>query len=587
MIGRLPLAAAVLLALLAACAAPPPLADQAQQDPLAAFSKGMWIEAKGTLEAGVPLVREIDELKRDAADKADKSELTAPVDSADATSLRMLGVELTLDDDCEYEDAEKNAITKFTPATGEWLRVKVRLKDGRLRARTLRRTETRTEFKVVGELAMLDAQTRRLEVGNVPLRLAAQAQADRLVSDERDDPLALFFADELKSVPFTFQVTDSLRAGGQLSADVEFEDEADLDRADSGDRRTVDGQVQLNLLWALSDSGSFALLEGRASQRERWRAGGADTSDDAQSISRAYTYLRFSDSLNLQLGRHDFTEQREWLYDRVFDGARLQARAGDWRAELAGAFGREFAEEEGHILEETNVLEANVSYLVSKRHTVTVYALDLDDGSVRDREPTLFGLRSFERPYQGFGHWLEIAYARGKTDGKEVDGFAFDIGGMWRFDGNLRSSVYAGIAYASGRDPNDPRSGFRQTGLHDNNGKFGGVTGFRYYGELFDPELANLEVTTLGAGIRPGSFSADLVFHTYRQDYLSATQVTGLRTQPNGNSERLGWEIDLVLGYRWMNQLSSEFVAAQFQPWDGFDGNDPSHKVTFQVRAKF
>ncbi len=152
MIGRLPLAAAVLLALLAACAAPPPLADQAQQDPLADFTKGMWVEAKGTLEAGVPLVREIDELKRDAADKADKSELTAPVDSADATSLRMLGVELTLDDDCEYEDAEKNAITKFTPATGEWLRVKVRLKDGRLRARTLRRTETRTEFKVLHEL---------------------------------------------------------------------------------------------------------------------------------------------------------------------------------------------------------------------------------------------------------------------------------------------------------------------------------------------------------------------------------------------------------------------------------------------------
>lgn len=574
------------LALLAACATPPEPQNDGQ-GPFAGFKKGMWVEAKGSVDKGVALVTEIDEISRGDGDKADKAELTAPVERADGNQVRLLGHDLVLEDDCEYEAADKSAIDKFTPQVGEWLRVKARYKDGKLRARTLRRSDVRPEFKVVGELALLDQDLRQVEVGHLLLRLAAQAHGDRLTNPERDDPLALFFADEIKSVPFTIQVTDSLRAGGQVSADVDFDDESDLDRDDGGDRRTVDGTAQLDLFWMLDEVGSFALLEGRVSQRERWREGGPDSRDDAQSISRGYAYLRFNDNLNLQIGRHDFTEQREWLYDRVFDGARLQMRAGDWRAEIAGAWGREFAEEETNILEDTRVLEANTSVQLDKRHAVTFYVLDLDDAAARDREPTLFGVRSFERPYLGLGHWLEVAYARGKTDGKRLDGMAFDVGVMWRFAGDWRPYAYAGLAYAAGRDPTDSRGGFRQTGLQDNNAKFGGVTGFRYYGELFDPELANIEITTLGVGVRPGSFSADLVFHTYRQDYLSTTQVTDLRAQPNGNSNNLGWELDLVLGYRWYASLSAELVAAHFEPWAGFDGQDDANRVAVQVRAKF
>ena len=60
---------------------------------------------------------------------------------------------------------------------------------------------------------------------------------------------------------------------------------------------------------------------------------------------------------------------------------------------------------------------------------------------------------------------------------------------------------------------------FRQTGIQDNNDKFGGVTSFKYYGELLEPELSNLHILTAGIGRRFGRrMSLDLIYHNYRQD---------------------------------------------------------------------
>ena len=50
------------------------------------------------------------------------------------------------------------------------------------------------------------------------------------------------------------------------------------------------------------------------------------------------------------------------------------------------------------------------------------------------------------------------------------------------------------MGWAWGSGDQEPQSGnngtFRQTGFQDNNDKWSGVTSFRYYGELVDPELS-------------------------------------------------------------------------------------------------
>src|SRR2546427_792905 len=92
---------------------------------------------------------------------------------------------------------------------------------------------------------------------------------------------------------------------------------------------------------------------------------------------------------------------------------------------------------------------------------------------------------------------------------------------------------------------------FRQSGLQRNRGSLNGVVSFHYYGEVLDPELTNLRIQSLGAGLRPGRpLSLDLLFHRYRQDVPSRRlENTELDAKPSGLDPHLGSEWDLVVGY--------------------------------------
>src|SRR6185503_11368511 len=86
---------------------------------------------------------------------------------------------------------------------------------------------------------------------------------------------------------------------------------------------------------------------------------------------------------------------------------------------------------------------------------------------------------------------------------------------------------------------------FRQTGYEDNTGRFGGFSSFQYYGEVLDPELANIEVMTVGASVRFGyAASVDLVAHNYRQHRPKQDMRAALVPQspPDGSSRDLGRE---------------------------------------------
>ncbi len=569
------------IAALAGCVAP-------TEDPLADLRPGRFIEAKGSYVGGVATVTEIDELPRTVGDKSDKVEVTAPVTTANEGSLQVLGRDLAIDAETTFEDRDKGERSPFVPAPGEWARVKVRTKGDAMRARTVRESAPREQFKVAGEVRRLDEERRELDVAGFVLPLAQDVDATLLGGRDPHDPLSLFLADDQKSVPLSLRLSDSVLMGGQLSAGVEWNDEFDLDDTRDRDRTKPEARAKADVLWLLDDAGSYVFGEAAIGRSDTIRENGDDTRDETAEITRAFVSLRAAEGFQVIAGRQDFDEEREWLYDEVLDGVRGVLSVGAFEFELGGAIGRDFAAAVNST-EDTGLLVGQVRWQLDGDHELGAYVLKRTDDTAADFEPLLYGLRSFSRPRYGFGHWVEIGGAAGSVGGRDVRGHAFDVGATWTFDAPLRPTIGAGIAFASGRADTDPRSGYRQSGLQDDNAKLGGVTSVRYYGELLDPELANLSVTTLCAAIRPlRSASVSVLFHGYRQDVASAVLAdTSLRTTPNGASRDLGHEFDLVLAYRFERSLTVELTAARFEPGSAFAGDTAANLLALTVRTSF
>lgn len=580
--------AATCLALgLTSCVAP-----EGGTPPPPELAAGTWVEVQGRMVDGRPLVEEVEAIERKDSDTSDKLEITAPAEPpVERDTIRVLGTDVQINEKTDYEDGDGEQVEPYPIEIDDWFRVKTRIRSsGALRAREIRPVDTR-RFEIEGEIRELDPGRGMLRVGTISLPLPQDARIS-LAPEEiyaGSDPLRLFQADERKSVPFTIRPLDDFAIGGQVSFAVEHERDRDLNSARERDETAYDVEGKIDLLWTFDAAGSFALLEGRASHKWTDRKNREDEEQARESLSRAYVYAKLSEALRVQVGRHDFDEEREWLYDEVLDGARLIGLVGDFQLEVAGAVGREFAEVEGNPTEDTATFVAVARYFLNEDHWLTAYALARTDSSPDDFQPQLYGVRSYSRPYKGLGHWAELSWARGDDGDRRIDGHAFDVGLLYRFDAPLRPTVAVGYAYGLGRDAADDRVGYRQSGLQDNNSKFGGVTSFKYYGEVFEPELANLDITTVGIGIRPWSaLSFDVVYHGYRQDFVSDTLFPNdLRARPNGRSADLGWEADLIVGYRYARRVTAELIAGRFEPGNAFDQQDPAYRFEAQVRLKF
>ena len=147
----------------------------------------------------------------------------------------------------------------------------------------------------------------------------------------------------------------------------------------------------------------------------------------------------------------------------------------------------------------------------------------------------------------------------------------------------------AGVAFGSGDDGSGTDTTFRQSGLHGNSDRFGGVTSLHYYGEVLDPELSNLAILTFGVGFRPTRRSSvDLVYHRYaqhrRQDDLRDVSIDA---DPDGRSRFIGDEIDLIIGIKEIENIDIELVGGIFLPGRAFENRDPAFFGGITVQFKF
>lgn len=603
-----PLGALALVAL-AVAAAPAPAAA-AGDEPL---RPGAFVEVSGPLErprrATKVRVRE-----PEAGAAPEKLEVTAPADTdlpLEGTHLVILGIDVEVTPETTFEDEAKDEVARFFVHAGDWVKAKVRAaRDGTLKARTIRRAAPRDHFSVEGLVGAVDPAGAWLEIAGVEIdvppgedlrrstKVVLPGETDDKLAGPGEGPLGLFFRDEQKGVPFTIELLPDLFLGGQITGEGRHEDNRRLDEHDRRDKEEFLGEAKLDLLWVFDGEGSFLLAEGTFGGEENLVNWHHEETQEIAALSRGYVYWAPTERLRVQVGRQDFDEEREWIYDEVLDAVRLHWKGAPLEAELSASFGRQHLDQPNETEGIFNAI-ALVRWHLAEKHRVTAYAIERKEtrgragrrGSALDRRH--YGLRSFGRPGTGLRHWLELALAEGTDeDGTEILGFGVDGGLSYVVDAPWRPALTVGAAWGSGDDERDPgarQSRFRQTGLEDNNARQGGVTSYRYYGELLDPELTNLLVTTAIVGVRPvRSFSIDLAFHTYHQDEaVAALGPSNLRATPTGDARFLGWEGDLVLGYRYRDRFNAELILGMFEPGPAFEEDEPAFLVDIQARFKF
>ena len=311
--------------------------------------------------------------------------------------------------------------------------------------------------------------------------------------------------------------------------------------------------------------------------------GTLDTDDSRLGESFIFFDDPFGVDFDIQAGRMDFDDRREWLYDQNLDGLRVYWKVAGWLAELSATT----TLSNGKLWDENT--NNYIAYLSDSGRHFAAYVIHRDTDLLWEEKVTHMGMRAFGAWPPKHDSWLEISHMRGRRDETDLQGWGIDIGTTR----TLGKRWYLTAGWAFGQGDDNTRDGtdgnFRQTRLQDNNGKFGGVTSFRFYGELIDPELANLHVGTLGVGFRfSPKGSIDLVGHYYRQDKAVRKILdSDIDQKPDGIERELGWEIDGVIGWRPVRTWDFEFVLGWFKPGKAFRRRDDAWISKLQVRYRY
>lgn len=379
-------------------------------------------------------------------------------------------------------------------------------------------------------------------------------------------------------------ITDALHLGIQFEIRSSRENNFDLDLDDPEDRDDHEGGLRARFVWEPFDTlGVVAEVRSRVQYRDDDEDG--ITRDQRTRLGESFIHFGGPLGLHRQIGRQDFDERREWLYDQNLDAVRLFGSWSPVRLELSVSTSLSDAGERDRA--STNYI-AYLSNQNSRRH-LAGYAIYRDIGSEFKETPSHLGVRLNGSWLPRNRLWLELAHLGGQRAGVKLDAWGFDLGTTWS-NAAKTHSLTVGYAFGSGDDDVDDGVShtFRQTGLQDNNNKFGGVTSFRYYGELVDPELANLQILTLGWGAQPARrLSIDLVWHHYRQHHPTRRLVdVELDRRPDGIHRELGWEIDAIVGWRRSRRWDIEAVGAYFRRGKAYTSHDDAYLLKFQLRLR-
>jgi hypothetical protein len=461
-----------------------------------------------------------------------------------------------------------------------------------------------------------------LGLGTLGLALGAAAPAARAEKPEKDDPWQRLTEREDKRRPLEpYQIE---LEGRPLTLGGEWEFEL------AGLRRRVlnenAGQPDRVLLEQGLDLEAFYSFGAWLSVFGQIRVGMEEdllerTFDGVSDyfVERGEMWLYSEDiagtNLNFDVGRLDFEDERRWWWDDELDAVRLAYETDSFEIALAAA--RElFADRSDHTgvtpdQERLFRLIGEAGWDWHPNHAVELFFLYQNDHSPRedldqvvaaaqedDSDATLtwLGARAMgvlEVGGHGYlGYWADVGGVFGRerlldfedlsskqavvADAlrQDVRGWGLDVGASWIFPWSWEPRVFAGYARGSGDgSPGSPADhAYRQTDLQANEAGFGGVERFPSYGLVLDPELSNLGILTVGAGIQVlRSSSLDLVYHYYRLvEPAEALRDSNLEAELDDEHRSLGHGFDLVLALEEWERIELDLALAAFRADDAF-----------------
>lgn len=388
------------------------------------------------------------------------------------------------------------------------------------------------------------------------------------------------------------QLLPDLTFGAKIKLEATQENDFDLDSEDDDDLTIV--QPELSLAFSYDPTENLQLYLN-VEPSYRYVDDDENKKDSEAKFSLKEAFLALDDILygsTLKLGRQRFQDEREWLYDDELDGGRLYHSFSRFAMEVSLTRNSDKDLLNRDDKEDVTNLVVYARYAPDTDDEIGLYAFAQNDENDLDKNVIFFGLHADGEAWQHLAYWLELAHVRGETDSTDIRGLGFDLGATYAFDYRFKPSLTLAYAWGSGdKDPTDGKDeNFRQTGFQDNAARFNGFIRLKYYGETIDPELSNLRIATAGAGIRPTrKTSLDLLYHDYRQVEAS-TRVRDweIDQDPNGQNTDIGYEIDLVAGYRIKPHHKGSLIVGSFHPGNAFrDDADNALFVELELQYEY
>lgn len=402
--------------------------------------------------------------------------------------------------------------------------------------------------------------------------------------------------------------------GGKLETKTRYRHNLSLDPKRADETFRLDQELSLRVFTLLTENISV-FLEGKTLyEKELYER--LDRKKLSWSFERGETWLYasnlFDSKFSLQVGRQNIREPRSWWWDKDLDAVRLHYDHRYWHAELSVAqqLGNVSTQEDWNDPNQVGVfrLLGHSAWSWAKSQRFDTFFLYQNDHSGKrtinqivkeDREDdsdaalVWLGSRTSGKlnldwfgdlDYRAEGAWVggeeklldfkkdekRSGYVRLKSAAsRKVSGWAFDSGLVWAPDWPGRPTLILGYAFGSG--DSDPEHGtdhtFRQSGLFQNKSRLRGVTRFRYYGELLQPELSNLHLWTLGMGFRFWKESSiELVYHRYYQvDPAPFLRSARIDIDPLGLNRSIGEEWDLIIGMEEWNNFVVKVFGSLFR----------------------
>jgi hypothetical protein len=399
---------------------------------------------------------------------------------------------------------------------------------------------------------------------------------------------------------------------GEYELELAFDRDLELEEGGpEDDRGAADQDLQLEVYYSPADDVAV-FVEGELSwEQELHDDLGPKESDLYVQRGEMWLYLSrvAGTGFDFELGRVNFEDWRRWWWDEELDALRVSYRSEAVFAALAvnqellpTRSDQDFVDPEQ---EDVFRVLAESSWSYRPNHRLGLFFLHQDDHSStpapgrrvsHDRQDesdatlTWLGLRALgERGLGTAGsvvYWLDAAGVRGRDESvefeagvtgdserRDVRGWAVDAGLTWTLPVPTSPRLSLGYAVGSGgeADAGTDRS-FRQTGIQDNEGGFGGVRRFSQYGEALDPELSNLQIASVAVGISVlRSSSLDLVYHHYRQVESSPLlRNARLENELDGAHTDVGNGFDLVLALEEWRRVELDLIGSAFRGGDAF-----------------